>query len=238
MAWQTVVFLRRLAASLFLTLCAVAAQAAERMQPQDIDLSALARQMQTIRQGDGIQAVFWWPPEFWDASFARQREMPADAREEGMSLLGRYSLLGIAQAEVLPTGAISFHDRASVTKGLKVQWSGLKGVREIVPLATVPEDLQPLMNQLRPMMESSFGDMGRNLHIFVIEDFASTGGVLTPYETGALTVQINGKSGAPLAPIIIESPLDALFAPRMCPNGKPAHVSWKVCPWDGTKLPD
>jgi hypothetical protein len=25
--------------------------------------------------------------------------------------------------------------------------------------------------------------------------------------------------------------------PRMCPNGKPAHVTWVVCPWDGSKLP-
>jgi hypothetical protein len=36
----------------------------------------------------------------------------------------------------------------------------------------------------------------------------------------------------------IEMPIDALFVQRMCPNGKPAHVSWVVCPWDGGKLPD
>jgi hypothetical protein len=34
----------------------------------------------------------------------------------------------------------------------------------------------------------------------------------------------------------LELPLDSLFVPRLCPNGKPAHVSWDYCPWSGKKL--
>jgi hypothetical protein len=31
-------------------------------------------------------------------------------------------------------------------------------------------------------------------------------------------------------------PLDSLFKPRFCPNGKKAHISWEFCPWSGKKL--
>jgi hypothetical protein len=36
--------------------------------------------------------------------------------------------------------------------------------------------------------------------------------------------------------VVLETPLNSLFVPRTCPNGKPAHVSWKFCPWGGERL--
>jgi hypothetical protein len=81
------------------------------------------------------------------------------------------------------------------------------------------------------------GRLGENLNFFVYEDQNKDGRVISPYSPGALKVTLAHKDGAALDPFVFELPLDSLYVPRHCPNGKPAHVSWVVCPWDGTKLP-
>ena len=60
--------------------------------------------------------------------------------------------------------------------------------------------------------------------------------ILDPYQPGGLQVDLKRKNNQPLQ-AKIEFPLNSLYVPRRCPNGKPAHVSWKFCPWTGAKLP-
>ena len=71
---------------------------------------------------------------------------------------------------------------------------------------------------------------------FVLSDTDQGDRLLSPYGNSTLLVTLTNKKGEVLEPIRFEMPLDSLFVPRMCPNGKPAHVSWVVCPWDGSKL--
>ncbi|MBW4643856.1 MAG: hypothetical protein KME23_12850 [Goleter apudmare HA4340-LM2] len=58
----------------------------------------------------------------------------------------------------------------------------------------------------------------------------------SPYKSGKLNISFNGKGNQQIGSVV-NLPLNSLFIPRLCPNGKPAHVSWKYCPWDGTPLP-
>jgi hypothetical protein len=59
---------------------------------------------------------------------------------------------------------------------------------------------------------------------------------ISPYEAGTLRFTMGASGDLTAIEGGIETPMNALFVPRLCPNGRPAHVSWKVCPWDGTAL--
>ena len=34
----------------------------------------------------------------------------------------------------------------------------------------------------------------------------------------------------------VELPINALFVPRLCSDGREAHVTWNYCPWTGERL--
>jgi hypothetical protein len=95
-----------------------------------------------------------------------------------------------------------------------------------------------MIKMMSPMLEASLGKMGKNLQFFVLDDEVGGKRLISPYDNSALRVSLTSKSGAAISPLVLEMPVDALFVPRTCPNGKPAHISWVVCPWDGTKLPE
>ena len=61
--------------------------------------------------------------------------------------------------------------------------------------------------------------------------------MVDPYLQGLISVQIAKRNGD-LMTADIEMPLNSLFVPRKCPNGKDAHISWKYCPWSGKLLVD
>jgi hypothetical protein len=61
--------------------------------------------------------------------------------------------------------------------------------------------------------------------------------MFSPFDAGAVIVKFGGRAKRQDISLTIERPIDALLVPRLCANGKPAHVSWTYCPWDGKKLP-
>lgn len=80
------------------------------------------------------------------------------------------------------------------------------------------------------------GNLGSNMHFFVLADRnANDERIIDPYEVNALRIGLKKSDGERLN-VVLETPLNSLFVPRTCPNGKPAHVSWKFCPWGGERL--
>ena len=230
--------MRRLSFALMLLMSSFAAQGAEHRALQDVDVAALSRQLLTMKQGNGLVAVIWWPPEFWSIALAREAGIPEDARKQTLAKLGRYSMMGVVDARMLPAGTFAFESREAVLKNSTIDWSGPKGRQRMVPMASVPEELRPILQALDPMMRATLGELGKNLHILIFQDDAPTGRVMSPYEPGTLTFTMLSGSGSPREVLVIETPADALFIPRLCANGKPAHVTWTHCPWDGVKLSD
>jgi hypothetical protein len=217
--------------------CAVNANAAEPKAMKDVDISALTNETQKSTNADGVHLAWWIPPEFWAASMEREQSMSAAARKQMLDILNRYSMLAVVQADVSSVGNFSFYDRATVTKGLKFELVSGKETSVLKPLEKVPEELDPLLKVMTPLLESAMGRLGENLNFFVYDDQRKGGRVISPYAQGALKVTLAHKDGKSLDPFVFELPLDSLYVARLCPNGKPAHVSWVVCPWDGTKLP-
>lgn len=212
-------------------------QAVEPKALKDVDVSALTNETQKSTNADGVHLAWWIPPEFWAASMEREQDMPAKTKKQMLDILNRYSMIAVVQAEVGPLGNFDYYDRNTVTKGLKVELENGKDTSTLKPVDKVPADLDPLLKVMTPLLESAMGRLGQNLNFFVFEDKKKGGRVISPYDPGTLRVTLARKDGAAMDPFIFELPLDSLYVARKCPNGKPAHISWVVCPWDGTKLP-
>lgn len=221
---------------LALSLC-TNASAFEKKQPKDVDISAMTNETQRTSYAGGVHLAWWIPPEYWEASLSRDANVTDTARKQVLDTLRGYSMLAVVQAEVGALGNFTFYERDAVIKGLKLELSDGKDWASLVPLAEVPQKLAPLLKVLGPILSSAMGPMGQNMNFFVLDDQKKGGRLISPYEPGMLRITLTDNKGVKLEPLLIEFPLDSLYVPRRCPNGKPAHVSWMVCPWDGSKLP-
>jgi hypothetical protein len=210
----------------------------EPKQMKDVNAAALTAETQKVSTVNGIHLAWWIPPEFWEASVSQRQDVPASSREAIVKSMRGYSMLAITQGESSPFGNITFYDRETIIKGAKIEVNAGKGWNTISPTEKVPEDLQQLIKVMSPMLEASLGKLGQNLQFFVLDDEVKGARLMSPYGHSSLRVTLTDKRGTPVTPFMFEMPLDALYVPRMCPNGRPAHVSWVVCPWDGSKLPE
>ena len=217
--------------------CCAVAGAFEKKQPKDVDVSAMTNETQRTSYAGGVHLAWWIPPEYWEASLSRDGNVTDAARKQVLDTLGGYSMIAVVQAEVGALGNFTFYERDAVIKGLKLELSDGKDWASLVPLAEVPQKLAPLLKVLGPILSSAMGPMGQNMNFFVLDDQKKGGRLISPYEPGMLRITLSDNKGVKLEPLLIEFPLDSLYVPRRCPNGKPAHVSWMVCPWDGSKLP-
>lgn len=219
-------------------LIAGAADAMDKKDLMTVDTGALAKECQVSISGDGIHLVWWIPIEFWEANL-RQREGVAEKTvDEIITTLRPYSMFAVVQGDVSPLGAFSFYEKDKIEKGLKITRTGLDGQAvDLALLKSIPQDLKLMYQQLKPVLAGAMGNLGMNFYFFTISDRVEENErVLSPYEKGTITVSLKNSADEPVGPFVIETPLDALFVPRICPNGKEAHVSWQYCPWSGTKL--
>jgi hypothetical protein len=228
----------RLALVLGVMFACTAQAALTRKDLKDVDVTALTGELQKTVPGEGIHMAWWIPTEFWGASVASDADMSQADKDELVRVMSKYSLLAVAQADVTRFGTIAFYERSVIVNGMKIELADGKKTRELQPIEDYPDELRMLLKIMTPMLESALGNTGKNLNFFVLSDESRDGRLISPYGNSTLIVTLTDKKGVVLEPIRFEMPLDSLYVPRMCPNGKPAHVSWTVCPWDGTKLPN
>ncbi|HET9862122.1 MAG TPA: hypothetical protein VFP37_01660 [Steroidobacteraceae bacterium] len=211
---------------------------AERKAPKDIDVAKLTQETQQASYASGVHIAWWIPQEYWEASLAHDANVTEEGRKRFLATLDHYSMLAVVQAEVGIMGNFSYYDRDVVLKGLRVELSNGKEWSPLEPLNEVPKDVAPLIRVLTPILESAMGPLGQNMNFFVLQDRKKGKRLVSPDQPGGLRITLTDRQGTTLEPFLIEFPLDSLFVPRRCPNGKPAHISWSVCPWDGSKLPE
>ena len=247
-----------------LFLCGLAVPAAaqdpgpQRKGIADVQMESLAQDSQKSAENtpdNHLNLVWWIPQEFWAASFAQEGSLTPAARDDLLRVLEKYSMLAIVQADVGTFGQFKFYDRAKVAGALEVEVESPTGTIKL-QASDADAELEPLIAVISPILASAMGNLGANMHFFVLEDRGqrsdsanasvrdsgagspgkpSDRRVLDPYEQNTIRVAIKTTAGERLV-ARIETPLNSLFVPRMCPNGKPAHVSWKFCPWNGERL--
>jgi hypothetical protein len=221
----------------FMGLMSLDALAVEPKDLKDVDIGAMTQETQVMANAEGIHLVWWIPPEYWEASLLGDKDMSEADRKAFLAIMKQYSMLAVAQADLSRFGTVSFYDRDTITRGMSIEFSDGKTKKAIKPVERVPDELGLLLKVMTPMLESALGNTGKNLQFYVLDDQDKDGRVISPYLASTLTVLLKEKDGKAVEPVVIELPVNSLFVPRTCPNGKPAHVSWVVCPWDGTKLP-
>jgi hypothetical protein len=222
---------------LALVLLASFAHAIDKKEITDVDLNALTVEGQVMTGGASDLALVWWiPAEFWEVSM-RQESMVPDAQvNQVMGVLKNYSVLAVVQANVSPFGSFQFFEKDQILKGMNVEFVRPDGSVEAISHTDPSDpDLRIMLDQMRPILAQAMGSLGQNFYFFPLPDRDDDGErLLSPYEKGMIRVKLSNADAVHMAEL--ELPLDSLFVPRLCPNGKPAHVSWDYCPWSGKKL--
>ena len=215
-------------------------QAADRKAIVDVDMNVLISDSQVISGTNNTFDFIWWiPAEYWEVAFSQDSSVPQDQAQLFLGILRNYSVLAVLQADISAFGAFTFFDRERLMDGLAVEYVRADGKTLPIPIDEVADpDLRLLLDQLKPVLAAAMGSMGENFYFFPVPDTGKDGErLVSPYADGEVRVRLAARN-AQAAPVLsLEFPLNALFVPRMCPNGKPAHISWSYCPWSGEKLP-
>lgn len=231
-----------LIAAVLMTLAMTQAMAAERKPIARVDTDSFTKDTQATPAGAGDNhvAVVWWiPNEFWQAILARDSGTNEQQKKAMLDALSGVSLLAIVQADLTSLGAFQFYSKEDVQKNMTISLTDANERKQgVVPMQTIGGNLEIVLGVFKPILEAAMGNLGKNMHFYVLNDRSpSATRLLDPYQKGIVGIQL-AKKDKSLINAEIETPLNALYFPRKCSNGKYAHVSWNYCPWTGEKLPD
>ena len=215
--------------------------ALEKKPINSIDTNQLIKDTQfSASSGDEHMNLFWWVPcEFWQATYINDKTTSESDKKLIINTLRPYSLLMICQSDISALGSFKFYSKDEIESKLDITFKSKNGsLIKLAPLKDIDPDLQLMLDMFKPMFAAAAGNMGQNMHFFVLEDYDSTRkSKIDPYRFGTLNFRI-GKRNGELIQTQLDFPLNSLYVPRKCPNGKEAHVTWKYCPWTGEKLED
>ena len=214
--------------------------AAERRSIRNVDVDAITKDTQVSPKGAGdehVSFVWWVPYEFWQSILARDTSTSERDKKATLDALAGNSLIAVVQSDISAVGAFRFYSKEEVEKNMKVSFSDAgRNKKTLRPVQVVDPDLEVVLGVFKPLLSAAMGNLGANMHFYVFNDQGEAGErLLDPYRKGIIRVELLKKSEE-LMTADIELPLNSLFVPRKCPNGKEAHVSWNYCPWSGTRL--
>ncbi len=217
------------------------AVAAERKDPTEINPVDFTTETQQMSSEAAVLDMAWWiPVEFWEAVLRQDSTVPREQGDAMLEVMRPYFVVVVVQADISPFGSFTFIPEARIEEGLSLIYTDEEGDQsELTVLETTNPDFELLLLQLGPVLANAMGNLGENFNFYAFSAVDKNGNrVASPFEPGRLRVSLNAREDADPTVFEFEAPLDALFVPRICPNGKPAHISWNYCPWDGTRLSD
>ena len=225
-----------------LTMVAAHSNAIEKKLLKDINTSSMTAETQVTAKGGSenhVSLVWWIPSEFWKAVLSKDVSLAEMQKTAMIEVLANVSLVAVVQADISAMGSFKYYSKDEIGKNMVLSFVDSKGKKEkLSPLQKINPDLELVLGQFKPILESAMGNLGSNMHFYVFNDKSQTSTrILDPYQKGQIDVQLASKDKT-LLDASIELPLNSLFIPRKCSNGKDAHVSWNYCHWTGQKLED
>lgn len=229
-----------LIAVMVITMMASYSIAAEKRPLKDVDTDMFTSDTQVTAKdaGDDHMALAWWiPNEFWESVFSRDASTDESGKKAVLDALAGVSLLAVVQADITDMGAFKFYSKEEIEQTMRLSFAGAEDKKQsLSPVKTVGADLESVLGVLKPILGAAMGNFGSNLHFYVLNDKSeSSARLIDPYQKGQIDIQLL-KRDKSLMDASIEMPLNALFVPRKCPNGRDAHISWNYCPWTGKEL--
>jgi len=225
--------------SVFLILCPIYALEMKPLALVNADEFISNIQVSAPCDDDHFNIIWWIPFEYWQCLYENDDSTSIADKEMILNSFKPYSIIGVCQADVSVFGAFNFYEIDEVGEMLEVIYKAESGIRYRIRLA---KDIDPNVNMLldifTPIFRAAMGNMGENFHFFVLTDYDSKDTrMINPYYYGTLYIHL-GTRKSKLIEAQLALPVNALYVPRICPNGKEAHVTWKYCPWSGQRLPD
>jgi hypothetical protein len=196
-------------------------RAAEKRSYPNIPFDELIKETIQYPELDGkTQSLVWWLPlEAYGTS--------------SQSVI----LILVAKVQSSSLETFQFASESEIRRGLRVRYIALNGKSIVLEPAPRSAEINDLVLELKPFFAKFAGRFGNGLEFFTFRNVDSSGKkIVSPYEPGRLKISTNANT-AKQSESSVELPLNSLFVPRLCPNGKPAHVTWRYCPWDGSPLP-
>jgi len=225
--------------AVFAAACAITAAwpaaAAERKKTSDLSVDALISETQsTISTPERLDLVWFVPVEFWQAA-TNNPSVDAAGRAILIGAIESHFIMITIQADITPLGAFEYFN----VKPQALYRAASGTTESLEPLAELPPQMAAMIDVMKPIMSQALGPLGESMVFHVYADRNENGTRrVSPYENGVIEAALSGRDGVARSQHRIELPLDTLHIPRLCANGKPAHISWTHCPWDGTKLPE
>lgn len=216
--------------------------AAEKKPVIEIDEDVLTSETQVSFKGTGddhIAFVWWIPNEFWKKVLSNDASIGETEKNTMLNAMSGISLLAVVQGNISEYGAFEFFSKEEIEKDMKLVYIGADGKKQNVSIVTkIDPTLEVLLGVFKPILAAAMGNMGNSMHFYVLNDkVKSTNRLLDPYEKGKIDIQLKKKEKV-FMNTSIEFPLNSLYVPRICPNGREAHISWSYCPWTGKRLPE
>src|SRR4051812_15445775 len=202
-----------------------------------VSLSEFNRQTQrSVNDDAGLFLVWWLPLEAWEMNLSRGRPASDQFMAAMRKVMRPYNVIAVIDGGYGDRGPV-FRGRAAIAAAISVEMIDAAGQSHALKLVEpIPVEVEHFLDELTPQLKSALGVIGNNMNFFVVPDSSPSGRLLSPYEFGALRVRKRAQGATPARDLTIDRPVDALFVPRFCANGKPAHVTWIYCPWDGKKI--
>ena len=220
--------------------------AAERKPLKEVDIDTFTDDVQVFLTGAGdnhVAFAWWCPIEYWESILSRDSTTSETDKKAMLDAITDVSLLAIVQADITHFGAFEFYSKEEIRNTMWVFYTDASGTkRRLSPMHTISSNLEILLSVFKPILGAAMGNMGNSMHFYVFNDrkfslMESSRRLIDPYQDGTINIQLVKRDGN-LMHGEIEMPLNSLFIPRKCPNGKDAHISWKFCAWTGQRLED
>jgi hypothetical protein len=201
------------------------ASALEKKSIDKVNIDAVIKdtQVSATTNGSHMNLIWWIPCEFWQAILANDKTTSEPDKEKTMKVFKPYSLLAVCQADISDFGAFRFYSKEQIQESLEITFRDTDGKDcKLVPLKEVDPDLEVLLGMFKPIFTAAAGNMGQNFHFFVLKDYDSSGmRIIDPYRFGAIRFHLGRQNGEKIG-ANIDLPLNSLYVPRLCPNGKEA----------------
>lgn len=215
--------------------------AVERLPIEAVNLDALISETQKeVNQPNGFGLVWFMPETVFVRLLSDGGQIPRNQLAEVRSLLKGKCVVAIVRAHVSSFGTFAFFDESTVRRGTKITIQ--KPSLEPIPmhqLDDIPPDLTLILNVMKPVLANALGPMGKNIHFYVFKNTAPDGTrIYDPYKDEKVHISFAKMGRLPATKATYDTICDSLFKPRLCKNGKRAHVTWKYDPWSGEKLPE
>ena len=200
---------------LLIVVCSVAG-AAERKALKDVNTETFINDTQRMLSGNDsrhLSLVWWVPREYWASVTAKNKAISVAQRQNMLDSLSGISLLAVVQADVTAFGNFDFYSKAEVKDGLFIEFTPENGQAEALqPVEDIDGEVKNMLSVLKPVLANAVGNLGSNMHFFVLTDETRNGDRLAdPYAGGLWNFRQQKRDGT--------------------------QLSTNYCPWSGERLP-